>query len=898
MQRVKAHVALALHSAQIMWGALRHTSPLKFRVIVGGSLLLSTGLGSHEAHCMPPRRVPRQDQSLPDARTRFTLVNGNPNAKVEDRFEIPQDSPMVTSWPFMDWRLDAGPPAVASAPRSRVVGALLHATRRPTLLEQSALEEYPFLSAEVEVDEASRWATSLDSTDAFKSIYKRFGDWMSQANSFSPSAANPDDLLLREDSFDLIETWTPAKGPPELAYLARTSIADLIYADDDLSDEAFVPRCLARAYLLMGSKDNQTERDDEASTVRLASEQIVGILKKELRNDSPSSAGLAQKFVTLLHDVQLPATFCMQAILPKLVLREFELGYTYAQATALAASAIEAELFLNIGGQFPVFSQLLHHFPTGPAACAEFTRLTAMLLPSSLSTSSNLVKLPALAELFGRASWQQTLTHLINANPSISGADLVSTLISTHTEVAGSSSGNGTVVDASSSSTADDSGAASYGSIREQSVGDALRLVAAVDALTDAATQSGVERVETLMLSGSVLLTRAVFLQEAWLHNKHPTIAFCSLDRPYLCPYFAEVLTEEVKTGTIPARLESFVFPPSQLAVLRTKTWSALNIIGMALDIRRLTFGTTYEPVKASEVYVVESSLRAVREIGSRLFYALNLSLSPTSGYSFTDGIDLQLKAVDFATSLPKKECVEWLKYLSTQFTTHWLDGGGEHYHSKIKTGRPDAPEAQLDEFLPLANPYHINVEARMARAAPVAEFRFAFPSMFSSDIVSLPGTSTSHVFNALTIGDKKETELGTPGGDKKKTRKEKRGKGKGKPGEDTPSGPGSKSALAVPLSSSELWIAGVVVKTEQAALHYKMTKPEDMCWPVLLTKKKGEAALELCPDHAKHGGLNAACHKRPKNFDLEYIYKHFTRAATSAENKAQDWTTMKKRKA
>ena len=88
------------------------------------------------------------------------------------------------------------------------------------------------------------------------------------------------------------------------------------------------------------------------------------------------------------------------------------------------------------------------------------------------------------------------------------------------------------------------------------------------------------------------------------------------------------------------------------------------------------------------------------------------------------------------------------------------------------------------------------------------------------------------------------------------------------------------------------------MVKTEQAALHYKMTKPEDMCWPVLLTKKKGEAALELCPDHAKHGGLNAACHKRPKNFDLEYIYKHFTRAATSAENKAQDWTTMKKRKA
>ena len=269
---------------------------------------------------MPPRRAARQDQALPNPRTRFTLVNGNPDARVEDRFELPTDSPLVTSWAFMDWRHEAGPPAVSSAPRSRVVGALLHAARRPTLLEQSALEEYPFLSSELEVDEASSWATALDSTDAFKSVYKRFGEWISKANSFSPTAANPDDLLLREDSFDLIETWTPAKGPPELAYLARTSIADLIYADDDLSDEAFMPRCLSRAFLLMGSKDNQTERDDESSTVRLASEQIVGILKKELRNDAPSAAGLAQKFVNMLHDVQLPPTFSMQAILPKLVL--------------------------------------------------------------------------------------------------------------------------------------------------------------------------------------------------------------------------------------------------------------------------------------------------------------------------------------------------------------------------------------------------------------------------------------------------------------------------------------------------------------------------------------------------------------------------------------------------
>ena len=149
-------------------------------------------------------------------------------------------------------------------------------------------------------------------------------------------------------------------------------------------------------------------------------------------------------------------------------------------------------------------------------------------------------------------------------------------------------------------------------------------------------------------------------------------------------------------------------------------------------------------------------------------------ALSPTSGYAFTDGVDLQLKAVDFATSLPKKECMEWLGFLNVQFNTNWLDGGGEHYHSKMKTGRPDAPEAQLNEFLPLLNPYHTNVKARMDRAAPVAEFRIAFPSMFSSDIVSLPGTSSAALLPHRACDTRRRQADGCKGDKKKKDGKRK----------------------------------------------------------------------------------------------------------------------------
>ena len=79
-------------------------------------------------------------------------------------------------------------------------------------------------------------------------------------------------MAIRKDSSTSIEPWDPQAGPTEFSFFSRTSIAGFIHADGDLSDEAFGPHCLARACILLGSEGNQTERDDESSTVRLASE--------------------------------------------------------------------------------------------------------------------------------------------------------------------------------------------------------------------------------------------------------------------------------------------------------------------------------------------------------------------------------------------------------------------------------------------------------------------------------------------------------------------------------------------------------------------------------------------------------------------------------------------------
>ena len=88
-----------------------------------------------------------------------------------------------------------------------------------------------------------------------------------------------------------------------------------------------------------------------------------------------------------------------------------------------------------------------------------------------------------------------------------------------------------------------------------------------------------------------------------------------------------------------------------------------------------------------------------------------------------------------------------------------------------------------------------------------------------------------------------------------------------------------------------------MVFKKDKITSHFKVANADHLCWPVILSKKKGDAALELCPDHATHGDMKQPVHKRPNNFDLDYIYKNFTRAATAAENKKAGWEKVSRNK-
>ena len=850
-------------------------------------------------------------QPPPLARTNFTHVSGDPSVRTEDRWEVPGDSPMVTSLPFMRW-VFGGQPRTASAPRSSVAGTILLVTRRPTSEQDwQDLDDAPFISTEVDHDEASIWAHHVDVVHGFDTVFETFSAWKKNAPSLAKlvedsGSAAAAAISLKEGSFSTFDVWSAHAGPASLAFLARTTISDLLRADDSLSAEEFLPLALSRATILLGSKDNQIERDDEDSTVCLAAERLTSVLARMLGTGTPSQASLAHKFPSVMADLQLPYMFCQHAITSSNALRELDLSYRYSFGTSNERNAIERDLVLNIGQSLPALVPLLSRFSESTHAYVQLERLTSQLLPNAVANASCLVRYTELDSLLGRAAWTATIVHAINTNPELDGVMLVTLLIQSQFDLTDATAGGGTAAATGSGLGSVDE---TYGSVREQVLGDALRSEASRIALMRAKGETGVNLVEILMQSDSVILTRAMFLQEAWLHNKSPELGFCSLASPSICSYFAAAFTED-EEGFVPDRLTQYVWPLSELATARTQQWSKLKFLDQQLEINRLLTGTRYIPVSDFDRYTVDSCLRLIREIGSRFCFALNLSITPQDGFSFTDGVDLQIKAVTTARTFPSTECAEWLTYLSEQFATNWLDGGGQHYHSKLRSARPDHEDAQLWEYLPASSLYFANVNARLRRAEPIADMRVAFPSILASDPITLPGTSSTHGGGSGSGGGGGGGAGGGGRGKGKGKGKEKegdgKGKGKGKKAEgkgnkgegqkkDRSVGAGCKSSFAYAISPQEHFSCGVVFKVEEIAKHYAMSPPDQYCWPVLLSTKMGGLALELCPQHQKHGGMKDSVHLRPTDFDLDYIYKNFTRKPTTSENEHANWMPFKK---
>jgi hypothetical protein len=76
------------------------------------------------------------------------------------------------------------------------------------------------------------------------------------------------------------------------------------------------------------------------------------------------------------------------------------------------------------------------------------------------------------------------------------------------------------------------------------------------------------------------------------------------------------------------------------------------------------------------------------------------------------------------------------------------------------------------------------------------------------------------------------------------------------------------------------------VYDTAAIQAHYALD--DGMCYPVLLTIKPGNDALCLCAEWQENGHttLTSTKHKKPKEWNLNYINKHFAEQAGGRSKK------------
>ena len=828
---------------------------------------------------MPPVAAPPPHP----ARTTFTFVVGNYAVGAAPAFDVPEDSPIITSLTFLPWDVrPAGTPTRVS--QSSLVGAILYGTRRPADDQLPLLRGLDFLGHELLASAACTFAHHLDLVGAFSEVYGTLEQWAAATSGLlaKMAAASLSAMRLAEAHFYATAPLSRA-AQGEVGLLAKLSIGALVSADDELPASSYVAQALSRATILCGWKSSNDVRGDEDSDLRMVTDRLVRLLRRRM-NDTDGSAGesaLARELCCLLADPSLPLSFSRARLTSMHAMDELETTFNYWNGSAATTRSIEASRFLGVSKEFKNVGSVVSLFTSPSTAWIEVERLAAALLPSGMSSLSTLARLSQMEQVLGTASWQAIITSLKNDTPTISGTELVTALVVSHVDLDGSATSSGVVN--GSGAPIDTLLGASHGSVRDTSVADALRQSVATVALAEAAGQSGVERVETMMLSGSTILLRAIFLQESWLQNKAASLSFCSLEAPSLCPFFASALTEEGEGGEIPTHLKGFVYPEAQLDILRSGKWSALSFIngsGGQLEIERLG-GATWMDVDPSEQFIVAICLTWVKTYGTRLFAALSFDAEPQDGYSFADLVDKMIQAVSRAHSLPPAERAEWQTFLNSNFCTA-LDLAGQLFLAKVRSARPENAESVVGCFLPLENSFWTNVDARLETAKPLVQLRAAFPTMFAAEKVVVPGTSSSP----------KPFVPGSPGGDGSNAGKGSKAGVKRQP--DQQEGPGCKSHYCKVLSPTALFYCGTVIKTDEVQAYCDVS---GLCLPVVLSKKKGDEALELCPNHQTHGGIKSKAHTRPKGLDIDHVFKNFTRKPTQAEYKATSWVALKRGK-
>ena len=498
--------------------------------------------------------------------------------------------------------------------------------------------------------------------------------------------------------------------------------------------------------------------------------------------------------------------------------------------------------------------------------------------PSSLSALPTTLAAVLNQELVRRQAGPAIADYLAGGSDA---QDVAITLLQQHEAV--STTGGGSTSTGGSASSA--AGSTDSGTISQKAVERVMSSTPFRTAHEQSMGKPALDRLTTGLLSGVALILRYLFFATAWLPLRHEYFASlmpCLDERE---AYLSRAAVLDADSDEIPAELITYLVGQTVATLFFSLRWAEINMVDMIkegsvvtggfLAIRHLRTGSTFSPVIKDDHYLVEACLVGIKGWFNRLLLAVGFSAKPASGYTWPQCVDQQIELVRYIEGLPKSEQTEWRKWARNNFITNCLQRAATLFRHVLESASGDE---QHSSFLPDGARFFVLIEQRMVEAAPVVVVRRAFPSLFDTTPLRLAGTAgperpakTTSPSATPRAGDKRKLKA-APNGDK---------------------GPGSSKSLFKRLKGGLLFVGGDVIDTKGIAKELSLDHSK-VCWAVNCTIKTNEQALQVCPSHELHGGMDSDWHQTNPKITND-IVRRFTNKATKNQQIEAGWSKVKR---
>ena len=799
-----------------------------------------------------------------------------------ETLETPRDNPAVTSLKFIDWLVPPAP-ALPSAPVYILTGVFLAAaTFSKADADRVAFEAASLVEDECTAAMCSAFCHELGKANLFDKTYddqESFYDAVAESTRLDRAALTLRLAHIRNtESFDA-PGGGPA-GPPELLFLHRVSWWKILQE----GAKVYASRpcyLLGQLFIFLGAKSRRNTRADDTSELRISGEMLQSWVRRTppALDPAASESVVARKTPTFLAKASQHLLAAMRSTAASIEAAREDLGDAFVLIAGREAE-ISSTLWRRAFDRIDSFYTLSAFKPLmGNAAelKVQLERLAGHYTPTSRSANPFVMMLELERKLVERGK-RTEIVDLLSAHSDFSA---VVTAILASSEIS-SGPAHGVVAPAS---TGDSSGAGTgvgSGSLQASRADQAISAMPfrqAVEACTND-NLTGRAFLERCFRSGSAILHRYGAFAPAWLRSRHAFFETFHAQLHAKREYLSHAVTLDADTAEVPGPLLTFLLPEEQCNLFFTGRWLQMDAFNQGfMLVRAKQHATSYLPVDPADFYVVESCLVGFKSYFTRLLLAVNYPEAPATGYSCEEVVDKQISVIQFIQGLPDAERPDWYAWARSNFIEHALGRAQSIYLEFVEASIP--AEARLDYFLPADAAFFSNINHRMKQAEPISTVRQAFPLLFASTPIALPGTSAGQSGSGGGGG----TAAGGGG-------KVEGGGGGGGGGGGLKDGKKKASVIHKMLDENTLFLAGYVYDVGAAAKELKVDV-KSLCWPRLFTTKKGAEAAALCGIKS-HG---AAEHTIPKGFNREAFAKKYSQKASTEQCQEAGWFSSPNKK-